>query len=59
MNDVRPPLVGLVVASHSSAVAEGTVELARQMAGPDVRIEPAGGAVDGSLGTDATKIAAA
>lgn len=59
MNEVRVPLVGLVLVSHSSAVAEGTAELARQMAGPDVRIEPAGGAVDGSLGTDATKIAAA
>ncbi len=59
MSDDRAPLVGIVLASHSSAVAEGAVELARQMAGPDVRIEPAGGAVDGSLGTDATKIAAA
>lgn len=53
------PLVGLVLASHSRAVAEGAAELACQMAGPDVRIEPAGGAVDGSLGTDATRIAAA
>lgn len=59
MSTPERPLVGLVLASHSRAIAEGAVELARQMAGPDVRIEPAGGAVDGSLGTDATKIAAA
>lgn len=59
MSEPGRALVGLVVASHSASIAEGTVELARQMAGPDVRIVPAGGAVDGSLGTDATKIAAA
>ena len=34
--------VGLVVVSHSAKVAEGTAELAGQMAGPDVRIVPAG-----------------
>ncbi len=49
-------LVGIVVVSHSSRIAEGTVELARQMAGPELRIEAAGGAADGSLGTDATAI---
>jgi PTS hybrid protein len=52
-------LVGIVVVSHSSRIAEGTVELARQMAGPDLRLEAAGGASDGSLGTDATAIMAA
>lgn len=51
------PLVGIVVVSHSARIAEGTVELARQMAGPDLRILAAGGASDGSLGTDATAIA--
>lgn len=52
------PLVGLVVVSHSAQIAAGTVELARQMAGPDLRIEEAGG-IDGGLGTDATAIMAA
>jgi PTS hybrid protein len=53
------PRVGIVVVSHSREIALGTVELARQMAGPDVRIVAAGGAADGSLGTDATRIAEA
>ncbi len=52
-------LVGIVVVSHSVKIAEGVVELARQMAGDEVRILAAGGAADGSLGTDAPKIAAA
>ncbi len=51
--------VGLVVVSHSSRIAEGTAELAGQMAGPDVRIRPAGGMEDGSIGTDAARIAMA
>ena len=51
--------VGLVVVSHSSRIAEGTAELAAQMAGPDVRIVPAGGLQDGSIGTDAARIAIA
>jgi PTS hybrid protein len=50
------PLVGIVVVSHSSRIAEGAVELARQMAGPDLRLESAGGTADGSLGTDAMAI---
>ncbi|MFH0751034.1 MAG: dihydroxyacetone kinase phosphoryl donor subunit DhaM [Chloroflexota bacterium] len=53
------PLVGIVVVSHSAQIAAGTVELARQMAGDDLRIEAAGGAADGSLGTDAAAIMAA
>lgn len=51
--------VGLVVVSHSSRIAEGTAELAGQMAGPDVRIVAAGGMADGSIGTDAARIAEA
>ncbi len=51
--------VGLVVVSHSVRIAEGTAELAGQMAGPEVRIVPAGGMEDGSIGTDAARIAAA
>ena len=49
-------LVGLVIVSHSAQIAAGTVELARQMVGDDVRIEAAGGLPDGSLGTDAASI---
>ena len=52
-------LVGIVVVSHSAQIAAGTVELARQMAGDDLRIEAAGGMPDGSLGTDASAIMAA
>ena len=33
--------------------------LAGQMAGPDVRIEPAGGTPDGGLGTDADRVRSA
>lgn len=45
-------MVGIVVVSHSVALAAGVAELASQMAGPEVRIEPAGGGPDGTLGTD-------
>jgi phosphoenolpyruvate---glycerone phosphotransferase subunit DhaM len=45
-------MVGIVVVSHSSDLARGVVELAGQMGGPDVRIEPAGGTPEGGLGTD-------
>ena len=54
-------MVGLVIVSHSAAVARGVAALAREMAGPDVRIEVAGGLVgdEDALGTDATLIMAA
>ena len=52
-------LVGLVIVSHSAKVAEGTLELAAQMAGDEVRIVAAGGLQDGAIGTDATRIVAA
>jgi PTS hybrid protein len=45
-------LVGIVVVSHSAELARGVAQLASQMAGPEVRIEIAGGAPDGTLGTD-------
>ena len=50
--------VGLVVVSHSAKIAEGVVDLAKQMAG-EVAVHPAGGTEDGEIGTDATLIAAA
>ena len=59
MSSPAAPCVGLVVVSHSSRIAEGTAELAGQMAGPDVRIVPAGGMEDGAIGTDAARIAIA
>ncbi|MFL5878265.1 MAG: phosphoenolpyruvate--protein phosphotransferase [Solirubrobacteraceae bacterium] len=48
-------MVGIVVVSHSARVAEGVVELAREMGGEDARIEPAGGMAEpaGAIGTDA------
>lgn len=49
-------LVGIIVVSHSTRLAEGVVELARQMCGPDLTLIPVGGAADGSLGTDAARI---
>jgi phosphoenolpyruvate---glycerone phosphotransferase subunit DhaM len=52
-------VVGIVVVSHSRDIASGTAELAGQMAGPDVRIEAAGGNADGGLGTDGERVRAA
>ena len=51
-------MVGLVVVSHSSRLAEGVVELAAQMAGPEARIGAAGGLDEpgGALGTDAVRV---
>ena len=57
--DGAEALVGLVIVSHSAKVADGTLELAAQMAGDEVRIVAAGGMADGALGTDATRIMAA
>jgi len=48
--------VGLVLVSHSAAIAEGLAELVGQVAGPDVEIVAAGGGPDGSLGTDGGKV---
>jgi PTS hybrid protein len=44
-------LVGIVLVSHSAELARGLAELAGQVAGSEVRIEPAGGGPDGGLGT--------
>jgi PTS hybrid protein len=51
--------VGIVVVSHSSALAAGLAELAAEMAGPAVPIEAAGGRADGGLGTDEDRVSAA
>lgn len=50
--------VGILVVSHSSKVAEGTVDMVRQMVGDDVRCKGVGGTADGGLGVDAAAILA-
>jgi phosphocarrier protein FPr len=54
-------VIGLVLVSHSAALADGVLELAREMAGPDVRLAAAGGlALPGRpLGTDPARVAEA
>ena len=48
--------VGIVLVSHSAALAEGTAELAGQIGGGTVAIATAGGTEDGSIGTSIVKI---
>lgn len=52
-------MVGIVVVSHSASLADGVVELARQMGGEELAIEAAGGLADGSIGTDVERVRAA
>ncbi len=49
-------MVGLVIVSHSSKIAEGVRDLALQMAPDYQNLIPAGGLEDGSLGTDTMRI---
>ena len=49
-------MVGIAVVSHSRDIALGIADLAGQMAGPDVRIEVAGGDPAGGLGTDSDRV---
>src|SRR5260370_19088979 len=44
-------LVGIVLVSHSHELARGLADLASQVAGDGVKVEPAGGGPGGSLGT--------
>ncbi len=44
-------MVGIVLVSHSFELAHGLAALASQVAGNEVRVEPAGGGPDGTLGT--------
>ena len=48
--------VGIVLVSHSAALAEGAAELAAQISGGTVAIIPAGGTDGGQLGTSAAKV---
>jgi multiphosphoryl transfer protein len=53
-------VVGIVVVSHSDALAEGVVTLAREMGGEGLALIAAGGTDEpGVLGTDATRVMAA
>jgi dihydroxyacetone kinase phosphotransfer subunit len=52
----RDARVGIVLVSHSAALAEGAAELAAQVSGGTVAIIPAGGTDDGTLGTSAAKV---
>ncbi|GAA3868246.1 dihydroxyacetone kinase phosphoryl donor subunit DhaM [Leifsonia kafniensis] len=49
--------VGVVFVSHSDKIADGLVELARQMA-PNARLIAAGGTDEGSIGTSFEKVSA-
>jgi len=51
-------VVGIVIVSHSYRIAEGVAELAREMGGPDVRLETAGGldTQEHPIGTDAVLV---
>ena len=51
-------MVGIILISHSSRLAEGATELVRQIAA-GARVMPAGGTDDGRLGTSTERIAAA
>jgi PTS hybrid protein len=48
--------VGIVLVSHSAALASGAAELAGQMGGELVRVVPAGGTDDGRIGTSIDKV---
>ena len=52
-------MIGIVLVSHSAALAEGLAEMADQIAGGDVRIVAAGGGPGGTLGTSGDVIVAA
>src|SRR5579864_5981158 len=53
-------MVGIVIVSHSEALADGVVRLAREMGGDELALEAAGGIdEEGALGTDAERVRAA
>jgi phosphoenolpyruvate---glycerone phosphotransferase subunit DhaM len=57
MSDI--PTVGIVLISHSRALAEGAADVAAQVAAGDVRVVGVGGTEDGRLGTSIVALAAA
>ncbi|MFD5518812.1 PTS fructose transporter subunit IIA [Streptomyces sp. NPDC127066] len=61
MSDTEERRVGIVLVSHSASVAASVAELAKGLAGGGALapVAPAGGTLDGGLGTSADVIAAA
>ncbi|HEV2377866.1 MAG TPA: dihydroxyacetone kinase phosphoryl donor subunit DhaM [Streptosporangiaceae bacterium] len=51
--------VGIVLVSHSAALAKGAAELASQVSGGAVAVLAAGGTDDGGIGTSIDKVARA
>ncbi len=49
-------MLGIVIVSHSSKIAEGVVDLCYEMVGDNIKIIAAGGTNDGRIGTDPIKI---
>ena len=49
-------LVGIVAVSHSPRIAEGVVELVREVSDPDLAIAGVGGTAEGLLGNDAMAV---
>jgi PTS hybrid protein len=49
-------MIGIVIVSHSSKIAEGVKELADQMSQGRVVVVPAGGVDDETIGTNAERI---
>jgi phosphoenolpyruvate---glycerone phosphotransferase subunit DhaM len=54
--DSRNGFVGLVLVSHSAAIADGLAQLVAQVAGPSVPIVAAGGGPEGTFGTDGGRV---
>jgi phosphocarrier protein FPr len=55
---VSPAAVGIVIVSHSATLARGVAQLAREMGGPDVKLEAVGGLdmPEQPMGTDAVLV---
>ncbi len=49
-------MIGIVIVSHSSKIAEGVTELANQMSQGRVAVIPAGGVDEETIGTNAERI---
>ena len=52
-------MIGLVLVSHSRALADGLADLVRQVAGEETPVLAVGGTANGGIGTDPDAIAAA
>jgi PTS hybrid protein len=52
-------MVGIVLVSHSSRLADGLGELLAQIGSSEVPVAVAGGTIDGGLGTSADRVTAA